>query len=193
MPSQIMGLADSKSPEDAYDASKYVDMMGKGHSRTYDSFYEINIPLKTLGIDKSYIEENGVGVMQLATRGTSAIDCLPHDPSMLDNVTGDCAVDTSTSHEKDDTDVITVPLAAVGNVKGGGEGGSTTVTTPTKKPAVTETKAPKETEKPQEKATPTPKSTAKATTKPKETEVPKETEMPETTLQPDIYTVNFAQ
>ena len=192
MPTQIMGLADSSSPEDAYDSSKYVDMMGKGHSRAYDSFYEINIPLKTLGIDKSYIEENGIGVMQLATRGTSAIDCLPHDPSMLDNVTGECAVDPSTSHEKDDTDVITVPLAAVGNAKAGGEGGSSNTTTPTKKTeapketeAPEETEAPKETEKLEETKEPEEKATSTPTAEPKETEVPKEN------VVSDVFTVNF--
>ncbi|MBD5090087.1 MAG: hypothetical protein HDT30_14995 [Clostridiales bacterium] len=151
LPSSIMMLEGSTSPDDAYDASLYVDAMSKGHNTKYDSFYEINIPLKTLGIDKSYIEENGIGVMQIATRGTSGIDCLPHDPSMLDNATGDCAVDPSTSHEKDDADIITVPLAAVGNAKAGGDGGNV-VTKPTTAP---KTEAPKDTETPKKTETPT--------------------------------------
>ena len=130
IPKEIMMLDNSQSPDDAYDSSKYVDAMSKGHDRKYDSFYEINIPLKTLGIDKSYLETNGIGVMQISTRGTSGIDCIPHDPSMLDNVSGDCAVDPSTSHEKDDQDIITVPLAAVGNMKAGGEGSGGTLETP---------------------------------------------------------------
>ena len=119
IPTEIWGLDGSDSPDDVYsDSANWVDMMTKGHDRKYDSFYEMSIPLSVLGIDKSYITSNGIGVMQLSTRGVSAIDCLPHDPSMLDNATGDCAVDPSTSHEKDDTDVITVPLAQIGN--GGG-------------------------------------------------------------------------
>ena len=119
IPTQIWGLAGSDSPDDVYsDSANWVDMMTKGHDRKYDSFYEMSIPLSVLGIDKSYITSNGIGVMQISTRGVSAIDCLPHDPSMLDNATGECAVDPSTSHEKDDTDVITVPLAQIGN--GGG-------------------------------------------------------------------------
>ena len=119
LPEKIMMLTgEGLTPADVYDASKYVDAMSKGHDRKYDSFYEINIPLKTLGIDSSYIESEGIGVMQIATRGMSAIDCIPHDPSMLDNATGDCAVDPSTSHEKDDADEITVPLAAVGKLGG---------------------------------------------------------------------------
>ena len=116
IPAQIWGLESSTSPDDVYsDSANWVDMMTKGHDRKYDSFYEMSIPLSVLGIDKNYITSNGIGVMQLSTRGISAIDCLPHDPSMLDNATGDCAVDPSTSHEKDDTDIITVPLAQVGN------------------------------------------------------------------------------
>jgi len=116
IPTQIWGLAGSDSPDDVYsDSANWVDMMTKGHDRKYDSFYEMSIPLSVLGIDKSYITSNGIGVMQISTRGVSAIDCLPHDPSMLDNATEECAVDPSTSHEKDDTDVITVPLAQIGN------------------------------------------------------------------------------
>ena len=135
LPSTIMGLVGSTSPEDAYDASKYQAVTG--HDNKYDSFYEINIPLKTLGIDEAYITEHGIGVMQIATRGTSAIDCIPHDPSMLDNALGDCAVDPSTSHEKDDTDIITVPLASVGKLQNGGE----VTIAPTRKPTVTPTTA----------------------------------------------------
>lgn len=46
----------------------------------------MSIPLSVLGIDKNYITTNGLGVIQLATRGESAIDYLPNDPCMLDNV-----------------------------------------------------------------------------------------------------------
>lgn len=52
--------------------------------------------------------------MLVATRGESALDCVPFDVSMLDNATGDYSADPSTSAEKDDIDVITVPLANVG-------------------------------------------------------------------------------
>jgi len=120
---KIMMLEGASSTDDVYDTDKYVDAMTKNHDTNYDSFYEINIPLKTLGIDKKYLEENGIGVMQIATRGQSGIDCIPHDPCMLDNALGECAVDPSTSHEKDDEDIITVPLAAVGSTKAIGNGG----------------------------------------------------------------------
>ena len=106
--------------EDIYGGTvNYVDVLtdasgNKQHDTNYDSFYEIKIPFDVLGIDVDYLESNGIGVMQLATKGESAIDCLPHDPSMLDNAMGEYAKDSSTSHEKDDNDNITVPFAIVG-------------------------------------------------------------------------------
>ena len=111
-----------KTPqEDIYGGTvNYVDVRttdasgNKQHDTNYDSFYEIKIPFDVLGIDVDYLESNGIGVMQLATKGESAIDCLPHDPSMLDNAMGEYAKDSSTSHEKDDNDNITVPFAIVG-------------------------------------------------------------------------------
>ena len=52
--------------------------------------------------------------MLVATRGESAMDCIPYDLSMIDNATGDYTSDPSTSAEKDDIDVITAPLAKIG-------------------------------------------------------------------------------
>ena len=123
LPKEIKMLEGASSTDDVYNAQKYVDAMTKNHDTSYDSFYEINIPLKTLGIDKKYLEENGIGVMQIATRGQSGIDCIPHDPCMLDNALEAYAKDESSSHEKDDLDIITVPLAAVGSTKAIGNGG----------------------------------------------------------------------
>jgi len=52
--------------------------------------------------------------MQILTYGTSGMDTLPHDPSMLDNANVEYSYDPSTSHEKEDVDNITVPLARMG-------------------------------------------------------------------------------
>ena len=52
--------------------------------------------------------------MQILTYGTSGMDTLPHDPSMLDTANVEYSYDPSTSHEKEDVDNITVPLARVG-------------------------------------------------------------------------------
>jgi hypothetical protein len=42
------------------------------------------------------------------------MDTLPHDPSMLDKANVEYSYEGSTSHEKEDIDTITVPLARVG-------------------------------------------------------------------------------
>ncbi|MGN0459519.1 MAG: starch-binding protein [Ruminococcus sp.] len=94
--------------------SNWVDFMDLGYKSSYGFIYEVSIPLSTLGIDKDYIETNGIGAMQILTYGTSAMDTLPHDPSVLDNANVPYSYDESTSHEKEDIDNITVPLARVG-------------------------------------------------------------------------------
>ena len=206
LPKTINMLEGATDVSDIYDTSKYVDAMSKGHDTSYDSFYEINIPLKTLGINKSYLEENGIGVMQIATRGTSGIDCLPRDPSMMDNALGDCAVDPSTSHEKDDEDIITVPLAAVGNMKAGGDGsgGSISTKAPTNTDEPVESDDPVDTDEPADsddpataKPTQTP-ATQKATATPGPTSGAP-TNVPTVSTKPtkapsnygDSFTVNF--
>ena len=144
---EIMHIKGPEQPSDAYDASKYVDAMGQGHDRKYDTFFTYTIPFSALGIDKAYMESTGVGIMGLGTRQTSALDCIPHDPSMLDNAMEDYTLaQDNTSYEKEDLDIITVPLAAAGNTKAGGEGGN--ITPATKTPAKTET--PTKTNKPVE-------------------------------------------
>ena len=124
--SQIWGLNGSSNTSDVYsDSANWVDyktFRGSSgtHNTKYDSFYEIKIPLSTLGIDKSYIESNGIGAMLIATRGESGLDCIPYDDTMLDNAKGSYSIDPSTSKEKEDDDVITSEFARIGNK--GGEG-----------------------------------------------------------------------
>ena len=119
--SSIMGLNNSDSPADvSSDSADWVDYKtykgSKGtHDTKYDSFYEIKIPLATLGITKDYITKNGIGAMLVATRGESALDCIPYDLSMVDNATGGYSADPSTSMEKEDIDIITASLASIGN------------------------------------------------------------------------------
>ena len=121
--SSIIGLNNSDDPSDVTkDSADWVDyktFSGSAgtHKTTYDSFYEIKIPFKTLGITKDYITNYGIGAMLVATRGESALDCIPYDYSMVDNAKEDYGSDASTSHEKDDVDVITSSLARVGNGK----------------------------------------------------------------------------
>lgn len=94
--------------------SNWVDFFDLGYKKSYGFIYEVAIPLSTLGIDKDYIETNGIGAMQILTYGTSGMDTLPHDPSMLDSADVEYSYDSSSSHEKEDIDNITVPLARVG-------------------------------------------------------------------------------
>ena len=118
--SQIWGLDYSEDPDDIYsDAAQWVDFKtfsgSQGpHNTQFDTFYEIAIPLASLGITASEVASNGVGAMLIGTRGESGMDCVPFDPTMLDNVMGSYSKDDSTSKEKEDTDDITVPLAKIG-------------------------------------------------------------------------------
>ena len=182
---EIMHLVGSSSISDANDISKYQDAMEQGHSREYDTFFTYTIPFSAIGIDKDYLTTNGIGVMGLGTRQTSALDCIPHDPSMLDNTMEDYSLaNDNTSHEKEDLDIITVPLAAVGNMKAGGEGSGGAVATKspaTSKPSASSTVAPSD------KATATPKTTAT----PKATTTPEATATAAPTADVSKLTVNF--
>lgn len=117
----IWGLNSSSDPSDVCDNNAdWVDYKTyKGsegtHDTTFDSFYEAKIPFSALGISKSQLTENGIGAMVIASRGESGLDCVPFDLTMLDNATGSYSTDPSTSAEKDDADVITAPLASIGN------------------------------------------------------------------------------
>ena len=135
--SSIWGLNNSDSPDDVFsDSSDWVDYKthkgSKGvHDTKYDSFYEIKIPFSALGITANDLTTKGIGAMTLCGRGESALDCCPFDPSMIDNVNGNYGNDPSTSHEKDDLDTLTVPLASIG------KGGVTPTPQPTTAPQPT--------------------------------------------------------
>ena len=122
--SSIYGLNYSEDTSDVYDSSAdwvdYKTFAGSAgtHDTSYDSFYEIKIPLTQLGIDASYLQSNGIGAMLVATRGESGLDCIPFDDTMLDNATGEYSSDSSTSAEKDDVDTITSSFARIGKASG---------------------------------------------------------------------------
>lgn len=66
--------------------STYVDFNTLGHeSSKYDFHYEISIPLAKLGVTAADVASKGLGVMLVATFGTSGMDSLPYDTSMSDN------------------------------------------------------------------------------------------------------------
>ena len=202
LPKTIMGVKDNQGDVQASYSmdSAWIDFNTTTHDNKYDTFYEVKIPFSALGITASDVENNGVGVMQLIGRGESGMDCIPHDPSMLDNTMGDYAAQPTNSHEKDDTDIITVPLAAIGNMKATGEGSGGNVSTPKPSTATTEpqktevVKTPAATEKATPKAT-TPaqtiKPTAKVTATPVQTKKPATAEPVATSNPGKKFTVNF--
>ncbi|NLK23814.1 MAG: hypothetical protein GX309_07515 [Clostridiales bacterium] len=117
------GTKNNRVPGDGSTAT-LVDFIEKGHDTKHDTKYMITIPYEALGIDKNYLETNGIGVMFLSTFGLSAMDCLPYDPSMYDNADLDDteASQENNSREKSDKDNITVPLASLGKLREPGTG-----------------------------------------------------------------------
>lgn len=96
------------TPDDLFsNSSNWVDMISEGHNTKQDTMYSMTIPLKSIGIDKDYIENNGIGVMHISTFGQSGIASIPYDKSMLDVATDPYGPDSSTSAEKEDYDLIT--------------------------------------------------------------------------------------
>lgn len=111
----VSGFGGSRVIGDTYsDNSEWVDFYDLGYDADDGFIYEIKIPMEHLGIDREYIESNGIGAMLISTFGTSAMNTLPHDPSCLDNANVEYSYEPSTSHEKEDADNISVPLARVG-------------------------------------------------------------------------------
>lgn len=94
--------------------SKWVDFYQTKHSKNLDYAYEISIPFSLLNIDKNYLLNNGISIMQVMTYGTSGMNSLPVDLSMSDNANKPYSKDPSSSQEKEDEDNITVPLAQIG-------------------------------------------------------------------------------
>lgn len=115
--------SDPSIVDDIYDITKYDNIINNDvaglqpHDTDYDTFFEIAIPMKALGITREWLEANGIGVRVIGTRGESALDCCPFDPAMMDNALGEYGKDPSTTHEKDDIDVITYAMADLGKIR----------------------------------------------------------------------------
>ncbi len=103
---------------DTFDTSTgdWVEFNELGHdSDALDFFFEISIPLAKLGVTKSYIQTNGIGISLVATMGKSGMDCLPYDFAMQDNANlPDTESQENNSYEKSDLDSITAKLARIG-------------------------------------------------------------------------------
>lgn len=94
----------------------YVDFNTLGHDKNQDLKWQMKVPLKALNITKSELETNGIGVMFVISDGGSGMDCLPWDATMVDNASKPYSKDESTSAEKEDEDIITVPFARIGKM-----------------------------------------------------------------------------
>lgn len=116
----LYGIKDAKGGRTLGDHTdpnaNWVDFYKLGYKKSYGFIYEVAIPYSALGIDRNYVETKGIGAMQILTYGTSGMDTLPHDPSMLDVADVEYSYDPSSSHEKEDIDNITVPLARLGKL-----------------------------------------------------------------------------
>lgn len=104
------------------DASLYTDLMPTSNENAAGRMYQVTIPLASIGVDSAWMTSHGVKVMWFTTMGQSPMDCLPWDPVMVDAASEPYSVEDSTSHEKEDLDIITVPLASVGKLQGNGSG-----------------------------------------------------------------------
>lgn len=100
------------------DATQYVDFNTLGHKKSFDTVYEMKIPLTALGIDLNYLENTGIGVMLVSTFGQSGINSLPYDPATLNNATEPYSSDASTSKEKEDVDHFVPQFARIAKSSG---------------------------------------------------------------------------
>ena len=120
LPTEVFGINESSwgsyVPSMLLEDAGWIDMVASGHSSTIDTFYEMKIPLTALGIDRAYIENNGIGVMHISTYGLSAVASIPFDMATLDNAKEEYSKDTSSSMEKEDLDNFTSPLARIGKL-----------------------------------------------------------------------------
>ena len=107
------------------DASLYTDLMPTSNKNAAGRMYQVTIPLASIGVDSAWMTSHGVKVMWFTTMGQSPMDCLPWDPVMVDAASEPYSVEDSTSHEKEDLDIITVPLASVGKLQSTGTGQET--------------------------------------------------------------------
>ena len=127
------GEYNNRVPGDVLDSSsKWIDFYkDPEHSKSIDMFYEMSIPFDVLGISAAELTSNGIGVMKVSTFGTSGMNSLPADPSMWDNAALPYTKQEPNSHEKEDEDHITVPLARIGKMLDSSPTPNPTTPTPT--------------------------------------------------------------
>ena len=93
----------------------FADLRGE-IAESAHTFYEWKLPLSVLGVTADYIQNNGIGVMYLDVYGASPVGGTPYDPSYFDNAKDSYSMDSSSSKEKEDEDIITYAPARVGKL-----------------------------------------------------------------------------
>lgn len=102
-------------PEDLKGNEGFVDLYSEIAPSAH-TFYEWTFPLSILGITADHIRNTGIGVMYLDQYGTSPVGGTPYDPSYFDNAKKPYSKEKSTSHEKEDDDIITYSPARIGKL-----------------------------------------------------------------------------
>lgn len=114
--SQIWGQAEFEYDPNALKGNEgFVDLTGEIDNSAH-TFYEWKLPLSVLGITADYIQNTGIGVMYLDVYGSSPVGGTPYDPSFFDNAKNPYSMDSSSSEEKEDEDIITYAPARVGKL-----------------------------------------------------------------------------
>ncbi len=102
------------APAELEGTAGFVDLLAAGHKKTQDTFYEMKIPFTALGIDKAYLETNGIGAMLISSYGNSGTTSIPYDATTYDHVLDPYTSDSSSSAEKNDKDNFTYQMARIG-------------------------------------------------------------------------------
>jgi hypothetical protein len=103
--------SDDASPGDY--SGVVVDYLTEGHQTTYDTFFELQVPLTLLGLPAEHLDSAVIGL--LAAQGdSSAVDSVPNDPatSSTEGVSsGNSPLEWDAAI---DADTFSVPFALVG-------------------------------------------------------------------------------
>lgn len=100
----LWGVMDA---DDVDDPSKLVDFTTLDHDSKRDTFYEVKIPLASIG--NPDIEGQGIGVM-IHQGEFSPMDTLPNDPAISDTIE---ISESNSPLEWADVDLLTVPFARI--------------------------------------------------------------------------------
>ena len=109
---ELWGVDDA---DDALDDTALTEFVARGHDTSRDTFYEMRIPLSHLGLDRSMLESQGLGLM-LGQGEYSCVDTIPNDPATSDITT---TSDSNSPMEWMDEDLLSVDFARVAAPKSG--------------------------------------------------------------------------